>query len=196
MTDNTQNIDIPLEGTTWPADTVSFTPRQKEDHSPVVDLSCGLIWGNEIDSAIDRANAWMNRAIDPLELIQELDKLQRYQNGVRFFPENLRRGQLKTKDVMAVIERLMGKSDQTTAEPDPTPSTKQLQAYGRSIRQDCEVDPVQVIEIDYKSAEESVLTEGYSPRLGVWAPKSEYDALKELDKSLEEEFRVMMYGKK
>jgi len=63
--------------------------------------------GKELDDAIAASEAYHNRLIDPLVLLQELDKLQRYQNGVRFSPGNLRRGQLKTKAIYAVIEKLM-----------------------------------------------------------------------------------------
>lgn len=61
----------------------------------------------EFNEAMNRADAYLARVIDPLVLLQELDKLQRYQNGVRFYPDNLRRGQMKTKAIYAVIEKLM-----------------------------------------------------------------------------------------
>ncbi len=186
------------------------------DEGPM-ELDSTILYGKEITDAMDRAEAWRpllgkelddaiaaseayhNRLIDPLVLLQELDKLQRYQNGVRFTPGNLRRGQLKTKDVMGVIERLMNKEEDSlrnrieahvekmnaeagSKEPDSTHSTVQLQKYGRGLRIP---GPVEVLEI-----EESVLINGT-----VWATKTHYDACKELDKNREAEFYLMMYGK-
>ena len=71
----------------------------------------------EFNEAMDRADAYLARVIDPLVLLQELDKLQRYQNGVRFSPDNLRRGQMKTKEIYAVIEKLMNKDESKESDP-------------------------------------------------------------------------------